>query len=1232
MNVYHNKKALTLIHKIAGFLLVLISIPATAALKDLSDTPLNTDAGASVRPNMMFILDDSENMHFNYLPDYMGDSYTKTCRSTASTMRKCDGTNENGTALAEGGDPPIYSYTFNTIYYNPNIRYTPPVNPCNTAQKLPDMSDPTKVRVDGHLINDACVQTSAMVDIKNAFPELTYCKTTNAGNVTNDCKRNGKDASNTFTGDYDYPDATYTARVLQNSNPHYYVITPLEHCADSTLKNCDALTSPTSSRPIPAYVRFCETDTAALSAPGSNAANANNNSKCQATYTTAFQNARYGNFKRYDIEPSINSYPQVGTKAATRTDCAGTTCTYAEEVSNFGNWYAYYRTRLQALKSAGGHAFSTINDAYRVGLITVNPGDPVASSDYLAIDTFNAPQKEMWYKKLYAINASGTSSPLREALSRVGRHYGKVTTGINNGMSEDPVKYECQQNFALLATGNYWNGNAGQKLDGAVVGNQDNVNAGYSTRAIGAFDGNVSGASDTLADVAMYYYQTDLRPDFLNKVPTTDKDEAEHQHMVTFTLGLGLAGQLTYRPDYETATTGDFASIKAGNSNWPIPVAGTNTTADDLWHAAVNGRGIYFSVDDTSSLAAAVEGSLGGASVKVGAAAASATSSPNITQTDNYIFSTTYRTRYWDGEVLAKTIDTQTGIVSGSAVWSAQDQLDAQGSGRTIYKMNTAGSAPETFSWENLDSTEKAYFSNKCPLLSQCASLNSATKEIANNGEQLLAFLRGDTAQENDGEISTEDKAFRYREHILGDTVNATPAFVKAPAYSFSDDGYSTFKDNNASRSGTLYIAANDGMLHALNASTGAERWAYVPKLVMKDLYKLADKNYGAKHQFFVDGSPQVMDVKIDGVWKTILVGGLNGGGRGYYALDITDPASPKALWEFCYDSTYCNVADADLGFTYGNPVIAKLPPGNANAGKWVVMVTSGYNNVSPGDGKGYLYILDAKTGAILDKIGTGVGDATTPSGLAKISSHADNANVDASAKHLYGGDLEGNLWRFNLTTSSASISRLATLARSGVAQPITTRPEVGFVKGIAEPIVFVGTGSYLGEDDITNSNVQSLYAIRDTGATVSNVRSLTPRTIAQNGVTASVSGGGIDWANGGWYVDFPESKERVTIDPKLTLRTLTVATTTPVGSTCSPGGTSWVYQFYIDTGLNVGSSALGKKNTAGVIVGIVIFRLPNGQLKAVATTSDGTQDTFGVNVSGDAVGARRTGWRELTQ
>lgn len=1263
---------------------------AADKLTNLSQVPLANDAGSLVRPNMMFVLDNSGSMDFSYMPDYVGYSNgtasdpSKKCRryatGSSSSSTTCAGIRNDGGALTEGGDPPVFSPQFNTIYYNPEIRYAPPVSPCDPSQTLPSMtagnsSNWTAVAIQGHQINDICSQTSGTTNLVTGYPERVYCNSLSATSLS-DCRRNGINASTAYPGDYDYPDnikgssvsastpinwyADYGTsnssnplrgsypygRTYASSNPHYFLIAPLEHCTDESLVSCVLSATPTTSNPVPAYVRACKSeafasDTAAVSG------NFSGSAKCQARFTfTAggYTYARYGSFKRVDIVSGTNSY----NKGTARTDCSGTTCSYADEMTNFANWYAYYRTRMQSMKSATGRAFGTIDDAYRVGFITINPGSPVADSKYLSIKDFTSTQKTSWYKKLYAQDPSG-GTPLRQALSRVGRHFANKTDGINSGMTGDPVQYECQQNFALLTTDGYWNGSQGVQVDGlSAINNQDNADSGYSTRSVGAFDGNLSGASNTLADVAMYYYKTDLRSDFGDLVPTTDKDKAKHQHMTTFTLGLGLNGELTYRPDYEMATSGDFSAIKAGTKNWPVPAADSASALDDLWHAAVNGRGAYFSAKDPASLVSGIQGALGAVTVRTGAAAASATSSPNITPSDNFIYSSTYRTLFWDGEVVAKTIDTQTGVVSTANVWSAQASLDgkvgASNDSRVIYKadMDTATPLLETFIWTNLNDAEKDFFRNKCALLSQCSVLNTTTQAIANNGEAMLAFLRGQTGNENAGAIATADKAFRDREHALGDTVNATPAFVKVPRFNFTDNvspEYAQFKSNNASRQGALYIAANDGMLHALNSDNGAEMWAYVPKAVMPNMHKLADKNYSAKHKYFVDGSPQTMDIFAAGGWKTIVVGGLNAGGRGYYALDVTTPASPKVLWEFCHDATLCSVSDSDLGYTYGNPVIAKLP-----SGQWVVMVTSGYNNVAPGNGKGYLYVLNATTGAILQKVSTGVGDTglpvddaakTGPSGLAKISAWADLGDLDATATHVYGGDLFGNLWRFDMSSSPATVTKVASLKEpGGAAQPITTKPELGKVPGVTERVVFVGTGQYLGEPDLADAKKQSIYAIRDTGTTYTNPRTvLTPRTISQGGANATIAGGSVDWANGGWYADFPESKERVNIDPQLVLGTLVVATATPSGNSCSVGGTSWIYQFDFATGLAVpGMSSVGQQNSAGLIVGIVIFRLPTGQLKGVSTAGDGTQNTFGVNLNSAGTGSKRTGWRELTQ
>ena len=151
---------------------------------------------------------------------------------------------------------------------------------------------------------------------------------------------------------------------------------------------------------------------------------------------------------------------------------------------------------------------------------------------------------------------------------------------------------------------------------------------------------------------------------------------------------------------------------------------------------------------------------------------------------------------------------------------------------------------------------------------------------------------------------------------------------------------------------------------------------------------------------------------------------------------------------------------DCDLGLTFGNPIVTKL----AN-GTWVVVVTSGYNNVSPGDGKGYVYVLNPMTGVILKKIqaanasqpsllpgSANTGNTTTPLGLARINDWVDDPDVDNTTLRLYGGDLQGYLWRFNLDSGTAyAIARFTDPL--GVAQSVTTKPELGDVNGDA--IVF---------------------------------------------------------------------------------------------------------------------------------------------------------------------------------
>lgn len=800
----------------------------------------------------------------------------------------------------------------------------------------------------------------------------------------------------------------------------------------------------------------------------------------------------------------------------------------------------------------------------------------------------------------------------------------------------------------------------------------------------------VNASSDSLADVAEYYYMTDLRtadsnPSGVlginvheNNVPAGGQDTASWQHMTTFTLGFGARGKMIFSPSYLQDTSGDYHSVRngvvanppticswqqagSGACNWPVPGmtsgVGKKENIDDLWHAAVNGRGTYFSADDPSSLATGLASVLAGASARLGSAAAAATSNPNVSAGDNYVFSSTFTTQQWDGEMFRQQLDLSTGELSETVDWTARSQLDARDwTARIIYTYDATaigGTRLKAFTWSNLNPTESSYFSGATlnALTQFCTggtTCLSAADKLNAAGANLINFLRGDRT--NEGPVGAPNKFYRARAHVLGDIVSSEAVFVKGSLASYADPGFGAFKTGNAARTPMLYVGGNDGMLHAFDATTGAERWAFVPTLVMPRMFKLADKNYAGLHEYLVDGSPVVGDVWFGSAWHTILVGGLNGGGRGYYALDVTDPANPRGLWQF---------TDANLGYTYGNPVITKLKDGT-----WVVLVASGYNNVATGDGVGRLYVLDVATGTILRQIATSAGSVDTPSGLARITAWVDNAAIDNTVLWVYGGDLLGNLWRFDVNgdvgASGYDAQLLAKLADgSDRPQPISAKPEIGEINGYA--VVFVGTGRFLGTSDLDDSTQQTMYAIKDprapgtvpATAIYDNPRDLGSDvfvaqtdsvTTCPSGTPVSICGAGqsvrtssnnaVNFSlHSGWYLDFAVAGERANTDPALVFGTLVFTTNKPELSECMAGGYSLLYFVDYRSGAAVSSATHG---VVGKLIGNAfatrptVVQLPNLMLRGLIRMSDGTTVVSDIPIGAGSTATRRVSWREL--
>ncbi|NRR31536.1 hypothetical protein HSX11_15260 [Oxalobacteraceae bacterium] len=978
---------------------------------------------------------------------------------------------------------------------------------------------------------------------------------------------------------------------------------------------------------------------------------------------------------------------QTYPKGTDRTDCAGATCTYAEEMTNFANWYAYYKTRLQMMKTSVGIAFAPVTANYKVGYVKLSNAGSGAAIDLKPAD-FAGTARSTWYTTLYNTTTTG-STPIRTAMDNVGRMFANLTP-YNYAAGAEVVQFPCQQNFMILTTDGYWNGSTTNNVTNNDMAENP---ARFCLRARGCVDARIQ-ADPSISDVALHWYNGGSSTGTVSLRPSLEPDmskpgsvpsaggENTHLHMNTYTLGLGVDGVMTYEPNYDTSAKvgGDFYNLitnvatgcpwnGGGAYVWPNPDTGNAASTvqervDDLWHAAINGHGKYFSASEPKEVVDGLSAALANMSVRNGAAAAAATSTPNISLEDDDIFSDTFTTVKWFGELSNKKINTADGKVEDKIKWTTSDKLGqhvgAASDTRHLYMLDTSNATLKDFSYSGMSPTEKSWFDGKCSALSQCTLLSPAERTIANNGNNLVNWLRGQQQYADDNVFraytltpNTPAGAAGPVPIVLGDIASSKPAFLRDPRKSYTTAGYDAYKTANKGRAGAVFTAANDGMLHAFVAKTGEEMWGYAPRITMKKLYNLASTTYGTNHIFTTDGSPVLGDVQIGGAWKTVLVAGLNAGGRGYYALDVTDPANPKALWELCADPAICSSSDGDIGLTFVNPQYGFWQ------GHWVVYLTSGYNNVpgtdgvASGDGQGYLYIVDVATGAILKKVSTGSGSPGTPSGLAKVVSISEDPNLDPVTTYIYGGDNMGQMWRFDLTAANGTVTVLK-MGDAGALQPITTEPDVTLcvatttneVNGVevktttAQRVVLFGTGRLLDVPDTANTDIQSLYLLKDSGSSIGNIRgtSMVEQTLSLKGSSANINtynitSNPVDLAQkNGWFFDWKlNSGERMNLDPQIVSGVANVVTNMPTSSSaCSVGGSSNYYQVNVCNGNAVGKNPAGStlSNTSAV-VGELLIRLPSGAMKMISTLADGTTKTDDV-IEGSLIGAHRVGWRRV--
>ncbi len=736
---------------------------------------------------------------------------------------------------------------------------------------------------------------------------------------------------------------------------------------------------------------------------------------------------------------------------------------------NFRIWYSYYRTRIMSAKSGIGLGFSEIDGGIRLGFVNINDGTTydadgsskkrnitarLSNSDgkgyqgvKLFTDAGGKDGRKRFYNWLYSptkVKANG-GTPLRPALDYVGKYY------IDNGnppsksgpWSSTPGEsnteaniLSCRRSYAILMSDGYWDTTG----DSVSVGNQDG-----------------DGASNTLADVAMKYYKTDLVPNLADKVPVTDIDKNEFQHMNTFTVGFGVKGKV------------DEDHAWAGTATWEDPTKTAQahpSKIDDMLHAAVNSKGGYFSARNPEEFTKAIKAILGSIVNDSNSVAPMAVNSSLLSE-GNLSFQASFDSENWSGDVYALKYsvprdadDKATGIGSFSTTeWKASKKMPAPESRNIItWKDGGSGSNGALFKWSSLSTAQKS----------------------ALGSENVLNWLRGDS--KNEVGVDGGTKTLRSRgkgesRNVLGDFVNSGLAYVAAQNYGYSGMSGLTAAERNSyatrnvkSRTPMVYVGGNDGMLHGFNAKTGVEAFAYIPKTVFGKLANLADPLY--KHDYFVDGTPRVSDAYVGG-WKSVLVGSTGAGGNSYFAIDVENPGSlgvDSVMWEFTHE---------ELGATIGQAAIGKT-----QSGQWVAIFGNGYNTKSH---KAQLFVVDLASGKLLKLIDTGVGTVEEPNGLS--SPVAVDINRDGLIDMVYAGDYRGNLWKFKFNGDSSGNWGVAyrlfkaeyddkKSGESGL-QPITSAPAVRFHPqgGV---MVYFGTGKFFMKDDQEDKSVQSFYGVRD--------------------------------------------------------------------------------------------------------------------------------------------------------
>lgn len=1099
---------------VCGLALTALALPVIQALADPAQLPLLVQENTPL-PNVLLTIDDSGSMDWPFMPDSVGNlnySCGFLCVSTISPYSYgeivLDPTEAAGAASVVStldGDifaARVRSSSINSIYYNPAIKYQPwPASLRNISSDLVDaqgnVSNPAKTPLDATGVDKTTIDLTQQDVVVKA--------------------------------------------------PWCYNLTPMS----------GNLCSTTSQKYTPA-VYFAFKGTA-------------------------------GNLK------DMNDVSKF-----TRVVVSG------DELKNFANWFTYYRKRILMAKGSTALAFDPYagKQRFRLGYARINKGLGVVPNEggyssatlESGVRLFDESRRNQFSSWLAGLSAWG-ATPLRQALQSAGDYFSSDTmssTGtkpVYDPYRTDPTNsaspiLSCRQNYHVLVTDGYWNASDSSVRDD--VQSADTTNGPQQTGTL-RFNGNdvpatygysvdsqYAGASGkTLANVAMFYWKNDLRPDLNNNVPpatcskasATDvkgyldscADPAFWQHMVNYTVGLGVDGTLAYPSGKPPGTTDKPTS-------WPTPSANSPETIDDLWHAAVNSRGNYLKVTDPLGFAKSMGAILQSITSRQGSSAGVSTASQYL-QASNFKYVPTFNSGIWSGDLAAYQLDSAGNVLTpNTPAWLASKNVPDP-------------SVRNIAVWQDVTHHAIPFVTGGLPadMLAQIDVSGSASAADLTN---LINFVRG---QAIDG--------LRVRDpnSILGDIVNSPPRYIKATdfgngflpakvgATSPVDTGLGKYADylsaKKARTQGVIAFGANDGMFHIVEESDGKEVFALIPRAVLPKLQALAAVPY--VHEFTVDGPSTEADVYDGSAWNNIVVATAGAGAKSLFAIQVltssptTFDGTKNVLWE--WDGS----GDNNLGYVLSAPQVGMLPNG-----KWVAVFGNGFDSVN---GHAYLYVCDALRGC--DSSATAQppiqAGADTGNGLGGVVLIRDSHGIIRGA---YAGDLKGHIWKFVANDDSGGYlkldlggSPLFTAAKLGVPQPIMAPPAYALNDG-GGLLVVVSTGKLYAESDRTTADTQTIYGLKDPapiGVSTSASPSISTSDLLSEVSDNSNLGSGYftiapsssapaPTPSKGWMLDMTlATGERGIYQPRFISGILEVETVVPgitAGESCSASGRHYVY------------------------------------------------------------------------